>query len=246
MKGGNYLVCKGILEKSGANLALNSKVSGILRGTKENKPKYALELNGKTTEFMYDAVIIAVPLEVKADFISCQTCSKWPKQNEQGHYQQTVATFVQGTLNYTSFGLAKASDAPDTIFTVENPDLFFSSIGDLKTVEHKVTGEMPVYKVFSREALTQEQLEFLFTHVEGHAKRIEWLAYPHYTPPEKFTPFKLDNGVFYVNAIERAASAMEMGAIGGRNAALLATQYLKLEQPDVNNNLRKNSVKGEL
>ena len=54
-----------------------------------------------------------------------------------------------------------------------------------------------------------------------------WLAYPHYTPPEKFLPFQLDDGVFHVNAVERAASAMEMVSIGGRNVALLAHQYLQ-------------------
>ena len=37
----------------------------------------------------------------------------------------------------------------------------------------------------------------------------------------------LDEGVFYVNAIERVASAMEMSCLGGRNAALLVKDYLQ-------------------
>jgi prenylcysteine oxidase/farnesylcysteine lyase len=34
--------------------------------------------------------------------------------------------------------------------------------------------------------------------------------------------FKLHDALYYVNAIEWAASAMEMSAIGGRNVAILA------------------------
>ena len=88
-----------------------------------------------------------------------------------------------------------------------------------------------MYKVFSRDYLDERTLETMFrinnsATKGGSHKSVQWFAYPHYTPPEKFSPFVLDDGVFYVNAIERAASAMEMSAIGGRNAALLAKQYL--------------------
>ena len=53
-------------------------------------------------------------------------------------------------------------------------------------------------------------------------KVASWLAYPHFTPPEKFWSFALDDGVFYVNAI---VSAMEMSAVSAKNAALLAHKY---------------------
>ena len=39
--------------------------------------------------------------------------------------------------------------------------------------------------------------------------------------------FILDDGVFYVNAVEKAASAMEMSAIGAKNCAILAYEYLQ-------------------
>jgi prenylcysteine oxidase / farnesylcysteine lyase len=40
-------------------------------------------------------------------------------------------------------------------------------------------------------------------------------------------PFKLAEGLFYNNAWENAASAMEMSAIAGKNSALLVQQYLE-------------------
>ena len=49
-----------------------------------------------------------------------------------------------------------------------------------------------------------------------------WKAYPFYSTESRFDKFKLYNGLYHVNAIEWAASAMEMSAIGGRNVAILA------------------------
>ena len=88
---------------------------------------------------------------------------------------------------------------------------------------------LTIIKIFSREPLTSDIINKLFitgTSTPEYTS-VPWLAYPHYTPPEKFLPFQLDDGVFHVNAVERAASAMEMVSIGGRNVALLAHQYLQ-------------------
>lgn len=54
----------------------------------------------------------------------------------------------------------------------------------------------------------------------------EWYAYPKFSPPERFAPFKLAPGIFYNNAWENAASAMEMSAISAHNSALLVKEHL--------------------
>ena len=87
-----------------------------------------------------------------------------------------------------------------------------------------------VWKVFSRKPLTDDQKRKLFPKATG-SKEVIWLAYPHYTPPEKFLPFVLDEGVFYVNAIEWAASAMEMSSLSAKNAALLTARYFNKSKP---------------
>ncbi len=53
-----------------------------------------------------------------------------------------------------------------------------------------------------------------------------WDAYPRFSPPERFAPFALAPGLAYTSALENAASAMEMAAIAGVNAALLTAQHL--------------------
>ena len=94
--------------------------------------------------------------------------------------------------------------------------------------EPQVSGN--VWKVFSREPLTDVQKQKLFPEATD-TKEVIWLAYPHYTPPEKYLPFVLDEGVFYVNAIEWAASAMEMSSLSAKNAALLTARYLNKTKP---------------
>lgn len=51
---------------------------------------------------------------------------------------------------------------------------------------------------------------------------IKWKAYPKYSNAEPGLDFKLHDSLYHINAIEWAASAMEMSAIGGRNVAILA------------------------
>jgi prenylcysteine oxidase / farnesylcysteine lyase len=54
----------------------------------------------------------------------------------------------------------------------------------------------------------------------------DWFAYPKFAPPEEFAPFRLAEGIFYNNALENAASAMEMSAVAAKNNALLVQQHL--------------------
>ena len=134
--------------------------------------------------------------------------------------------FKRADINMTHFNINDKEHAPTDIFTTETPVNLFSSIGK----QYNVMGEdvkPNIYKVFSRTPLDDSTLKKLFQLHPKHHKSITWLAYPHYSPPENFSPFVLDDGVFYVNAIERAASAMEMSAIGGRNAALLTKKYFE-------------------
>jgi hypothetical protein len=48
-----------------------------------------------------------------------------------------------------------------------------------------------------------------------------------FQPPEKFTPFLLGPGLCYNNALENAASAMEVAAVAAKNCVLLVQQHLR-------------------
>jgi prenylcysteine oxidase/farnesylcysteine lyase len=49
-----------------------------------------------------------------------------------------------------------------------------------------------------------------------------WLAYPHYQAERRNDKFVLHKNLFHINAIEWAASAMEMSIIGAKNVGLLS------------------------
>ena len=228
VKGGNYLVCEKLLENAKVNIYFNKKVKNIQKKLNVNdKPYYFIETDaGGNSEIAYDAVIVAAPLEVPNCYFNCNECSDWPKQATLGRYQQTIATFIQAYCNYKYFGFKNKNELPDAIFTTETQAVKFSTIGGNRNTKGELISP-PVYKVFSREQLDNETIKTLFEiSGETKVKAYSWLAYPHYVPPEKFSSFKLDDGVFYVNSIERAASAMEMSAVGGRNAALLTKNFL--------------------
>ncbi len=54
----------------------------------------------------------------------------------------------------------------------------------------------------------------------------DWLAYPDYDVRQRASidglSFELHPGLYYINAIEWAASALEMSAVGAKNVANLA------------------------
>ena len=85
---------------------------------------------------------------------------------------------------------------------------------------------MRVWKIFSSRPLVQEEINRMFLKQEGQAVAVDWYAYPEYSPPEQFPSFVLDDGLFYINAIEKSASAMEMSAIGAMNCSILTQNYL--------------------
>lgn len=76
-------------------------------------------------------------------------------------------------------------------------------------------------------------------------KETIWKAYPRYSTNVRSDKFKLYDGLYHVNAIEWAASAMEMSAIGGRNVAILAyREFLQRfsdesNESDIRNDKRK-------
>lgn len=82
-----------------------------------------------------------------------------------------------------------------------------------------------LFKVFSRGALSDSDLDSLFTNPRV-VDRAPWRAYPKFSPPEKFSPFEFAPGLVYSNALENAASAMEVSAVAAKNSALLVAQYI--------------------
>ncbi|XP_066495505.1 prenylcysteine oxidase 1-like [Tiliqua scincoides] len=243
IEGGNKLVCNGLLYASKAQL-ISGSVLSLEEKTRQKgrsgEPAKHYEVtyhskSGLTTD-LYDIVLIATPLQRKIANITFQNFNP-PIPEFSRHYHQTVTTLVHGRLNATFFGYQDPSQFElSSIFTMENPKLFINSIGVVSPVKRtasKTALGPSVWKVFSPESLTKEELRLLFSSYDSVLEK-KWLAYPRYSPPEKSPPIILHDRMYYLNGIEWTASAMEMSVIAAKNAVLLAHHrwYRKLDKVD--------------
>ena len=188
----------------------------------------------------FDAVIFANPLSLShVDFTNFPQPIYTPASTAP--YHRTVATFVKGEVNPAFFGLETyGKDFPLNVMTTASTpsEISFPLCSLSVLIPAEATADtvaqytLPinrqpsrVWKLFSSRPLTEQELDRVFLK-RGEVVAIDWRAYPEYNPPEKFTKFVLDDGLFYVNAIEMSASAMEMSAVGAMNCSLLAWKYL--------------------
>lgn len=255
--GGNKQIPINALQNSGATLH-NARVIQITRRVySDSKVRYVLDYTEEdgtqTLTQEVDVVIVAFPLNSPdphgalvppVQFEGFPTPVYTPPTRTP--YHNTVATFVRGEINPELFGCKDVGDSfPLFVLTTEN----YSGAVDFNSVQVQVPCDVldkdvpqflkplakePVrlWKVFTSDhPLTEAQKNAIFKSCDPSINTaVSWMAYPQYDPPEEFPPFILDDGVFYVNAVEMAASAMEMSAIGAKNAALLAMEYLVVKK----------------
>jgi len=230
--GGNKQIPIHLLKASRANFHSNQVESVQLTPT----DRFALRLKDVDDVPIYDAVIIATPLTQDTSTLSFEdfpTRFKFP-----GGYHQIITTMVQGELNYKTFHFRDAASALDEILTT-NPTVFFNSLSKNYPVD--TNGEADdaplVWKVFSNNPLTKEQLASLFTSV-NEIHEINWKAYPDYdSNRQTHGNFTLHPGLYHINVMEWAASAMEMSVIGARNAALLTASHFGIDIQDPSKSL---------
>ncbi|XP_036450621.1 prenylcysteine oxidase-like [Colossoma macropomum] len=255
--GGNKQVCSGLLYNSKAEViqARVTSVSVKMRPSRSGTVANFYELNyvgdSGPAHSLYDIVIVATPLHQGLSDISFSGFSPPIPSHFPGRYHQTVATLVLGRLNMSYLGTNQkpADFAVSDILTTDNEVLAINSLGSLDPIRipqgyrQPPASESRVWKVFSQEPLSKEQLREIFVSWEGVWEK-RWLAYPSYSPPQRrMPPFILHDRIFYLNTIEWAASCMEMSAISARNVALLAhhrwhDQTDKIDQEDLHTRLR--------
>lgn len=230
VKGGNKLVPQRLATKAKISIQ-EAKVKEVTLRSKGEEVTYHIEAHSADGndiyEEDYDVVIVAVPLQ---NSISNIKFKNFPKDLGpfSETYHRTVATFVKAWPNITYFDIGSVSDFPTALLT-SNPDLYYNSIGyripvdfdsSIKKLDYRHSA--PVYKVFSRERLTQEQIDELF-QTQEEVEVVDWTeAYPTYSSDQRHLPtFELHQHLYYVNGIEMASSCIEMDIIGARNVALL-------------------------
>lgn len=255
--GGNKRVCSGLLYNSKAEL-IPARVTSItmkMRPSKTGPAGNFYEVNyvgeSGAAHGMYDIVIVATPLHQGLSEINFSGFSPPIPSHFPGQYHQTVATLVHGLLNVSYLGVTEKPEEFffSDVFTTDNKAVVIQSLSSLvpvhipKDYSRTPASQSQVWKIFSSESLPQEELKKIFVSWDS-VSETSWLAYPSYSPPHRGTPpFILHDRLYYLNAIEWAASAMEMSAISARNLVLLAhhrwyQQTDKIDQEDLHTKIR--------
>ena len=192
----------------------------------------------------YDAVIIAAPLT--SDLGSLELPED-VNQDFPGRYHKTVTTIVQGKLVPSALGFKENSS-----FTTSNifldPSSNIIALNKAVPVDYNPDEDddvLPsVFGMHSRKEFSPSELRKMFSNVKfTHSEA--WLAYPHYTTQDDFTSYELSPGLYYLNRIEWAASAMEMSAISAKNIANMAASYLD-QKENIKIYEQRNRIKDEL
>ncbi|XP_036451511.1 prenylcysteine oxidase-like [Colossoma macropomum] len=256
--GGNKRVCSELLSHSKAE-HIQAQVTDIslkMKPSKSGTESSFYEVNyvgdSGPAHSIYDIVIVAMPLHEGLSDISFSGFSPPIPSHFPGRFHHLVTTLVLGQVNMSYLGTSQnpADFDVSDIFTTDNEALAFNSLSSVDPTHlpldyHRPpASESKVWKFFSQEPLSEEQLREIFVSWEGVWEK-RWLAYPSYSSsPHPMPPFILHDRLYYLNAIEWAASCMEFSAVSARNVALLAyhryhNQTDKIDQEDLHTRLHE-------
>lgn len=172
----------------------------------------------------YDAVVLATPLTQDKTKIQLDNFTR--QFAFPGHYEAIHTTMVRGVLRPESLMMTEDEVLDEVLVT--NPRLMFNSFGRQNPVKERTCKDDPVgvWKIFSPHAIPKDHLDIFFQSRES-TDVVSWLAYPHYSSNQTLGDFELVPGLYHLNAIEWAGSAMEMSVIGAKNVALLTYKHWK-------------------
>ncbi|KAK7098694.1 hypothetical protein V1264_002938 [Littorina saxatilis] len=223
IQGGLRRLPEKFLEVSGATL-IPGEVTHVFQKQSPNRT-VSYEVGYKKAEHetgreKYDIIIIATPLDPGRekqihfeDFPGGLDLPKIP-------YHPLQVLFTHGKMNESFFG---KKSVPTHIMATET-DVFFNRMAKQSPVNSGGVEEKEgygVWKLYLNKTPTEEQLHSVFDD-RNDLCLMHWRAFPEYTTTMELPPFVLHDRLYYANAIEVAASAMEMAVVGGRNVANLA------------------------
>ena len=180
----------------------------------------------------YDIVIFATPLYkgmIDVNFDDFQN----PISPVNHDFHLTVASFMEGSPDPKYFNVDSIDDLPNAIFCL-NTSEFMNSLSKQKPVANG-NADKDVYRIFSNKVPNVDQLKQVVPEWSD-LRVVSWQAYPEYPSTMRSLPsFTLHEQMYHINAIEMAASAMEMSALSAKNVALLAFyrytgQYDKIDE----------------
>lgn len=238
--GGNSVLIETIVKKLKSygeekfKLYLDEKVEEIYQDA-EGK----MRIVSKRGEFVYDYIILANPLlksSIKFRNFEISERDKQPKL-----FQVNELTDIRGEPNPEYFGLEKDHKLPKLILSVnKNESESISEIMHFRKVESKEKDklhETNLYKIQADKKFSKEEIDKLGLFKEGYEITFNhhWdFAYPKLLPVNNETltnlpNFRIHKKIFHLNAIELAASCMEMSMISAMNAVKIILNENKID-----------------
>ncbi|KAG2023145.1 hypothetical protein CC2G_000832 [Coprinopsis cinerea AmutBmut pab1-1] len=214
--GGNYLLFEQFLNRSGANVYLNTPVTSIKPKSGSAATQWTVK-SSRGTQY-YKGVILAAPFHQTGIKVPASISDQIPQQ-PYVHLHVTLLATTSPAPSPAYFGLEANEKVPQVILTSRSnarqggKEPEFNSLTYHGAIRE---GEWAV-KIFSNERITDEWLNEVFDGNVGWVHRKEWKAYPKLPPTASFPPVKIDRGFYYVNSFEPFISTMETETISSRN-----------------------------
>ncbi|KRX04129.1 hypothetical protein PPERSA_08344 [Pseudocohnilembus persalinus] len=227
------------------DLRLESEVQQIIYD--EEKEVYHIKYyDHKNKEVLfendYDAVIMAAPIES-----SKITFSKNINYEPENRKTQTIYKYIVASkgLNPEVFNLKEENQIPSSFMS---PDRLFGKISVLGTFCQNCYSEKNdtnIYVFTGREELTEKEIQLLFNNnkYELILEDIKDFPYPDLADSigKKLPAIVINQGLYYLNSMEFAASCMELEVISGVNIVNMIKNKQGLEWALKEDVERKNS-----
>ncbi|KAK9452965.1 Prenylcysteine lyase-domain-containing protein [Dipodascopsis uninucleata] len=217
IEGGNWQIFASMLERSNAELHLNTEVTQIEKSTNG-----MWEVFTKSEVKEFDQVVIAAPI-IQTGITGMEGLDI-PEVKYITIHVTLLATNKRLSSKY--FGLLEDMPIPNVLLTTlpqgsnRMPPLF-NSISIVRYIPER---KEYVYKIFSPTKIQDGFLDLMFDKNGNITWKYEkiWYAYPRLDRIDQFTPFKTKlEGIWYLNGMEQFISTMETSSLAGANVAAL-------------------------
>lgn len=225
-EGNNSLVKKMLVDKNDfCTVKIDTEVREVIYNQKSKNYtlKYHLQGSTKVEQSDYAIVIIATPLKQS----NIKFTNLHFKQNMDlvNNNKKVITTIVEGKIKNEFFGLSPNEPLIESLYLCEGSDKKLPSVKSLDATANFKDGTS-LYRIESGEPMTQKKLNEVFTSPKVITAQTWEFAYPSLPTikPEKLIKFRLNDGLFFPNAMEFTASCMEMESIAAKNVVKLIAE----------------------
>jgi prenylcysteine oxidase/farnesylcysteine lyase len=219
ISGGNQRLCQELLSASQARLFTGRAIAAI--HSTSGGGSTIVDDRGISSTF--DSIIVSAPLHESRIALNLATPPKCSLNREE--WLTVTETCVAGRLSSAFFGLGPQAIVPDLVLTIDETTNPFSAIRLVSTQQYTQDSGRQLYKISSVRPLEKRLLNDLFLNIDDVASAT-WCAYPRLEPKAESVPFRIGQGLYYINSIEDIVSTLETEVLASRNVVRLMRRDL--------------------